>query len=120
MTDTDNEAASYRRRLRDTEAQRDALTDRLATLQRAQADQIIESLGIRPQAVWLAGTTLDGLLGDDGDVDPERVQAAAAEAAESLGITPVRQPEGLSGLHSGTMRPPPAADGWVQVFGPPQ
>ncbi|WP_142391347.1 hypothetical protein [Mycobacterium sp. ENV421] len=80
------EAAKYRRRLRDTEAERDALAARVEALQRAEVERQATVGGLKPAALWASGTELAGLLGDDGTVDESKVSAAIAGARESLGI----------------------------------
>lgn len=82
------EAAKYRRRLRDTEAERDALTERVEALQRSVVDGIAATEGrIHARALWAAGTELGDLLDDDGDIDPDKVLTACDRAAAELGIT---------------------------------
>ena len=61
------EAASYRRRLRETEAERDALRERVESYERREAEAIARDLG--------AAVPIDDLRGDDGALDPETVQA---------------------------------------------
>jgi hypothetical protein len=69
------EAASYRRRLRETEAERDALRERVESYERREAEAIARDLGAAvPSDLWtLVG--LDDLRGDDGALDSETVQA---------------------------------------------
>ncbi len=75
-----NEAAKYRRRLRETEAQRDTLTATLDTYRRRDAEQAAEAAGLaRGGDLFDAGNQLADLLADDGTVDEEKVTAAAAE-----------------------------------------
>lgn len=83
---TAREAARYRRRLREAEAERDALTSRLETMQKAEAERIAAGTVTNPAALWAAGTTLADVLTDDGTVDPEKVRAATVTAAERLGL----------------------------------
>lgn len=80
------EAAKYRRQLRETEAERDALAQRVETLQRAEAERIAGETVTRPAALWAAGIELPDLLDADGNVDPHRVREAVRTAAESLGL----------------------------------
>lgn len=75
------EAAKYRRRLRDTEAQLANLTQKHETLLRSTIEQAAADK-VTPAALWDSGATLDDLLGDDGLPDPEKVRAAANTAAE--------------------------------------
>ena len=71
------EAAKYRRRLRDTEAERDTLAARLTALQRAEAEALAAERLVDGEDLFRYGSTLDDLLGDEGQVDPQKVAAAA-------------------------------------------
>jgi len=80
------EAAGYRRKLRDAEGARDALAGRLEALQRAEVERIAaqSAEGYRPLSdggdVWRhEGVVLGAMLDDDGNVDPAKVRATAAE-----------------------------------------
>ena len=79
------EAAKYRRRLREAEAQRDQLAGQVEAMQRAEVERLAEADGLKPAALW-AGAELAGLLADDGTVDGARVSAAIEAAREQLGI----------------------------------
>lgn len=80
------EAAKYRRRLRDAEAERDQLAEQIVAWQRAEVERQATAGGLKPAALWASGTELAGLLGDDGTVDESKVSAAISGARESLGI----------------------------------
>ncbi len=86
--DTGNrEAAKYRRRLRDTEAERDQLAQRVESMQRTEVERLAAvALLKEPRALWAAGTELADLLAEDGTVDPEKVTAAIKHTREHLGI----------------------------------
>jgi hypothetical protein len=71
------EAAKYRRRLRDTESERDALAERLSGYQRREAERLAAEHLVRADDVWLAGADVAAVLGDDGEVDPAKVAAVA-------------------------------------------
>jgi len=74
------EAAKYRRRLRETEAERDSLSTALDTYRRRDAEQAAEAAGLaRGGDLFDAGNQLADLLADDGTVDVEKVTAAAVE-----------------------------------------
>lgn len=79
------EAAKYRRRLRETETERDALTKRVETLQRGEVERLAGHLS-QPSAVWAAGVQLADVLDEQGDVDPEKVRLAVTAASEQLGL----------------------------------
>lgn len=88
-----NREAKYRKQLREAEAERDALRERVTTLQRGEAERVAGGHLTRPAALWAAGTSLDDLLTPEGDLDPEKVNAAAEAAAEALGAAaPTRAP----------------------------
>lgn len=83
---SNHEAAKYRRRLRDTETERDQLATRLDTLQRAEAERIASETLHKGAGLWANGTELADLLDDDGDVSAEKVKQAAHAAVDSLGL----------------------------------
>ncbi|ULE32175.1 hypothetical protein [Mycobacterium sp. IDR2000157661] len=87
------EAAKYRRRLRDVEAERDTLKATVAALQRAEVARLAADAGLRPAALWASGPELADLLGEDGTVNADAVAAAVAVAREQLGI-PKPRPRG--------------------------
>lgn len=80
------EAARYRRQLRDTEAERDTLRDRVESLQRTEAERIARNQGVKASALWAAGATLPDLLDDGGNIDPDKVSEAVATAVDALGL----------------------------------
>jgi hypothetical protein len=81
------EAAGYRTRLREVEAERDTLQATVAAMQRAEVERVAgtASEGFRPLAapedLWLGGVELDGLLAEDGTVDAGRVREAVGALA---------------------------------------
>lgn len=81
------EAARYRRRLRETEAQRDAALSRLEAMQRAEVERLATLPN--PALLWDAGTDLADLLAEDGTVDPDKVQATVDQVAERYGVEQV-------------------------------
>ena len=73
------EAARYRRRLREAEAQRDTLTATLDTYRRRDVERAAEAAGLaRGGDLFDAGAQLADLLAEDGTVDNKKVQEAAA------------------------------------------
>jgi hypothetical protein len=70
------EAAKYRRRLRETEAERDSLAQRVERMQRAEVERISAERLAEPDDLWTFGTALADVLTDDGDVNADAVQAA--------------------------------------------
>lgn len=77
--DTANaEAAKYRRRLRDTEAQLTTTTDRLTAYQRRHVEQLAADLLATPADLFDVGQLeLTQFLNDDGDIDTDEVLLAA-------------------------------------------
>jgi hypothetical protein len=74
------EAASYRRRLRETESERDSLRERLDRLQTAEVERIAADAGLQVASdVWSFGASLDTLRGESGDIDAESVSGLVAE-----------------------------------------
>jgi hypothetical protein len=72
------EAASYRRRLRDAEAERDDLRGRLEGYERAEVERLAGDAGLQvPGDVWTFGASLDTLRGEDGGIDSESVHELA-------------------------------------------
>ncbi len=75
------EAAAYRRRLRDTEGERDRLAEQVACYQRREVEALAEQgpgHGYERMAsgadLWTAGVQLADLLDEDGAVDPAKTQ----------------------------------------------
>lgn len=72
-SDSNAEAAKWRRKLRDAEAERDALAERLAAHDRAAVEAAVADRMIRPADLWLTGVEVADLLDDDGNVDAEKL-----------------------------------------------
>src|SRR5699024_10380117 len=111
------EAANYRRRLREAEAERDALTTRLEQLQRAEVERLAEQHIAKGSGLW-AATELADMLDEDGNIDPAKVTAAARAAREQLGLSapvtgPVIPTQGDAPAHHVPDRPD-----WAGAFGP--
>ena len=85
------EAARYRTRLRETESERDDLAERVTALQRAEVERVAGATVTNPAALWAAEVQLADLLDDAGAVDPDKVRAAAGQAAERLGLARPRR-----------------------------
>ncbi|WP_412148725.1 hypothetical protein [Curtobacterium flaccumfaciens] len=80
------EAKRFRTQLRSAEAERDTLAGRLETAHRTMVESIAAKSLAKPEALWKAGTKLEDLLDDDGNVDADKVTEAAANAVEELGL----------------------------------
>lgn len=77
------EAAKYRRQLRDTEAQRDQLGQRLAAMQRSQAETMAREHLADGADMFRDGLELTELLDEDGNLDPAKVTEAAKAARKA-------------------------------------
>lgn len=77
------EAAKYRTRLRDAEADRDAIGERLAEAQRREVSRQVGDRMHDPDDLWMAGTDVADMLDDDGNIDPERVTLALDELKDA-------------------------------------
>jgi len=109
-----DEAIKYRRRLREAEAERDALAERVTTMQRADVERQAAHL-VRPESVWAAGVELADLLDDDGNLDPEKTETAINTAADKLGLEHVpRAPR--PDPSQGAKGDPPQSDPWTEAF----
>lgn len=82
------EAAAYRVKLREAEAERDALAERLQRMQRAEIERLAADGLSHPADLFsLSGNELADYLTEDGDVDAEKVAAdVAAILAERPGL----------------------------------
>ncbi|MGV0699967.1 hypothetical protein ABQF47_16360, partial [Mycolicibacter sinensis] len=77
-TSPNREAANYRRRLRDTEAERDTLAQRLESLQRNEIERLAGQHLENGADLWHGGSIkVSDLLNDVGEVDPDLVTGAA-------------------------------------------
>ncbi|MCD0181638.1 hypothetical protein [Micrococcus luteus] len=112
------EAAKYRTRLRETEAERDTVRGQLdaahATverLQRALVETTAASDLVDPADLWRhGGVEVSELLADDGTPDPEKVSAVVSDIlAERRHLARPRTPR-PDMTQGGTGTPPPPAD----------
>lgn len=84
------EAARYRRRLREAEAERDTLAGRLTGLQTREVHRLVADHLAQPDDLFAFGVTLDDLL-DDGEVSEGLVATAVAgvlAARPGLAVVP--------------------------------
>ena len=96
--DLRHEAAQRRRQLREVEAERDGLLERVTTYQRGEVERTVADRLTSPADLFLTAEMAD-LVGDDGQVDPEKVDAAVDAA---LAERPHWAVTGRSNLHQGT------------------
>lgn len=81
------EAAKYRRRLREVEAERDRLAEQVQALQQAEIERLsYAEHRVKGAALWAGGYKVSDLIGEDGRPDETKVAAAAKDVAERFGI----------------------------------
>jgi hypothetical protein len=105
------EAARYRTRLRETEAERDQLRERLERYERAEVERLASAAGLAvPADLWALGTQIEHCRAEDGSIDAETVNGLVADLLRDrpqlraqprgdLGI-------GRGGTAAGSMRQP--------------
>lgn len=77
------EAAKYRRRLREAEAERDKLVEQVQALRRSEVERQVADQLDDPSDLWRGGVVLDELLDRDGAIEQGKVtEAATAVTAE--------------------------------------
>ncbi|MEV0711470.1 hypothetical protein [Nocardia aurea] len=77
------EAAKYRRQLRSTETERDALRERVTTYERTEVERLAADRLADPSDLWTGGADLESLRSEDGAIDPEKVRKAVDSVLES-------------------------------------
>lgn len=110
------EAARYRVRLRETEAERDQLRALVETFQRSDAERAVADILHRPAGLWAAGTRLADLLDDQGRVDPDKAVAAAKAALEQVGLAPKRRRTPAPDPSQGRGSTPATGSAWKEAF----
>lgn len=111
------EAAKYRHRAKEAEAERDALRDRLTNLQRAAVESKVKESHIAAQGFWASGVQLEDLLDEDGNVDGDKVKAAADTAIKELGLERIGT-RGPRVPKEGNVTSPRPSKSWEGAFGP--
>lgn len=113
-----SEAAKYRRRLRETEQQRDQLSQRVETFQHAEVERQVADRLAQPGDLFRFGVTLADVLDDDGNVDDGLVETAVfglLDARPGL-AKQVTQQRGPRSLGQGIRTPATgAAASWADV-----
>ncbi len=109
------EAATYRRRLRETETERDDLRTTVEALQRQEVERLAAAELAAPAALWRAeGVDLTTMLDDNGRVDPGKVTAAIADAKAALGLAGPPTGPSLDLGHRGA--PPASPKSWSDLL----
>lgn len=109
----DREAAKYRRRLRETESDRDRLASVVEGYQRREVEAAAGGLLAAGSDLWAAGVQLPDLLGDDGQVDAGKVEAAAQAAIAAHPHWRVSHPSMDGGVRTSV----DSGKSWSQLIG---
>lgn len=116
------EAARYRTALRAAEAERDALTARVETMQRAEAERMASArLSVGGDLFDVGRLELAALLDDDGNVSPDAVREAVTALVRTrpgLAAAPPRapRPDPSQGGGGGNAIGESADEGWGKVL----
>ncbi|SHZ35894.1 Uncharacterised protein [Mycobacteroides abscessus subsp. bolletii] len=86
------EAAKYRRRLRETEAQRDALAEQLSALRQGVIDDIATTAGVDPKLLAANGYELASFLDGDGKIIRAKVDEAIQATIAAFRISTSSRP----------------------------
>jgi hypothetical protein len=74
------ETATYRRRLREVESERDSLRAQLDALQTQEVERLAGAAGLQVASdVWTFGATLDTLRNDAGAIDSDTVTTMVSD-----------------------------------------
>lgn len=111
------EAAKWRTKLRESEAQVATLTGQLESAQRAFAEHLASADGLKPEALWASGVELADLLSEDGRPDAGKVAEAVESAREKLGIRkgPKVNPAQGSSANMGPVKQDPG-NAWAELL----
>ena len=116
-----DEAAKWRVTARQTEAKLAVAEARVAELQRQEVERILATKLAMPEDMWLSGKwSVADMLNEQGQVDAERVSAAADAVLEGrphwrATLKPVGAPAS-SVTGDGDYKPGPAAPTWQQLL----
>ncbi|GAA1103537.1 hypothetical protein [Nesterenkonia jeotgali] len=82
------EAAKYRVRLREAEAERDATAQRLESITTHIVEEKLKHLGVGVKALKAAGVDLTSVYDETGQFDDSRLLQAVQATHETLGLAP--------------------------------
>jgi hypothetical protein len=95
------EAAGYRRRLRETESERDDMRTRLERYERAEVERLAGDAGLQVASdVWQFGATLDTLRDENNAIDADAVSGLVSEIVKDRPGLQAR-PQGDLGIGRG-------------------
>ena len=102
------EAAKYRHKLRDTEKQLAAMTERVQAMQRSEVERLATSKLTDPGDIWRDGAQLADVLDDDGNIDSGKVDGLIDNLVKShahWAAAKPQPPRQRAGLTSGATKP---------------
>jgi len=109
----DREAAKYRRRLREVEKERDKLAEQVTGHHRAAVERLAAEQMSTPGDLWLAGVDLADLIGDEGDVDDDKVADAVDQVLADRPHWRKASPPAFDG---GARQSAPVESSWAEVL----
>lgn len=116
------EAARYRRQLREAQAERDGLAERLAGYQRSECEAAVADLLDVPTDLWDVGQAdVNAFYGDDGTLNDAELRAAAGAIVEQrprLAKQPETPPTPNWGQVSAGHAPPGSGPSWGDIINP--
>jgi len=107
------EAAGHRAKLREAEAERDAVTEQRDALAAAVLSEALRGTGVSPELLATAGRTIEEFLGEDG-LDRAAITSAGREVAKRYGIA---SPAVSRRTGTGSERPPKEPKTWADALG---
>jgi hypothetical protein len=113
-----SEAAKYRVQLREAEAQRDALAERITGYQRQECESAVADLLEQPGDLWdIAQADVTAFYNEDGTVNEAELRAAASALIDQR--PRLAKPQGPRWQNAGQgSRPVPGPVGWDSVIKP--
>lgn len=106
------EAAGHRAKLREAEAERDAVMAHRDALAASVLGDALRGTGVSPELLATAGRSIDEFI-TDGGLDRAAITRAGREVAKQFGIVGGRSPH----TGTGTERPPETGKTWADALG---
>lgn len=107
------EAAKYRRRLRETETERDQLNTQLEAARTELVKANLAGSNTTADAVFAAGYTVNDFLDADGALDSDKLDEAAADTRERFNIRTGPRSDSLSKVNAGNV---PSTSTWADAL----
>jgi hypothetical protein len=113
-----SEAAKWRVKLRETEAERDQLRASLDGLRRQVIERYAGQRIAKPSLLWAGGAGFDGLIDEDGLLDHAKINARVDALVEEYGLSERPRPPAPD-PSQGRVNQAPSDSGWVASMGAP-